>query len=245
MEDVGDLSLEALCKKADEKKKVDYYKKIMDDLVRIHEIKVGKYRVFKLPFDRGKEVVPVKEIYIYDFRMYVQKYLLMDHFGWKNFDRDLINTFFNKVCDELLPHIKSVMYRDFQSSNIFYNSNEERFCYLDFQDARMGVPHYDLASLLRDSYVLLRPEIQKDLLQYYLKKRKLDASDFIKSYEFCVIQRMWHDAGAFARAYKVTGKAHFLKYIKPAIKNALEVMRRYSQFSKITFYFEERLWGRL
>ena len=38
---------------------------------------------------------------------------------------------------------------------------------IDFQDARMGIPQYDLSSLLDDCYYQLMPENKERLVKYY------------------------------------------------------------------------------
>jgi hypothetical protein len=50
-----------------------------------------------------------------------------------------------------------------------------RLYILDFQDARMGVPHYDLASILYDSYVKLEDSARRELMNYYIDRRNLSA----------------------------------------------------------------------
>ena len=41
---------------------------------------------------------------------------------------------------------------------------------IDFQDARMGPPQYDLASLLKDSYYQLEEEQIQRLINYYIAR---------------------------------------------------------------------------
>lgn len=43
---------------------------------------------------------------------------------------------------------------------------------IDFQDALMGPPQYDLASLLRDSYIDLPEPVIDDLIAYYLQRKE-------------------------------------------------------------------------
>ena len=41
---------------------------------------------------------------------------------------------------------------------------------IDFQDARMGSPHYDLASLLYDAYVPISKDEKRELTDLYLRE---------------------------------------------------------------------------
>ena len=58
-------------------------------------------------------------------------------------------------------------HRDYHSRNLMLH--ERRLYIIDFQDARMGPDTYDLASLLRDSYVDRTEERVDELIRGYLK----------------------------------------------------------------------------
>ena len=58
-------------------------------------------------------------------------------------------------------------HRDYHSRNLMLH--ERRLYIIDFQDARMGPDTYDLASLLRDSYVDHTEARVDELIRGYLK----------------------------------------------------------------------------
>ena len=62
---------------------------------------------------------------------------------------------------------------------------------IDFQDAVMGHPAYDVASLAQDARVDVSDELELRLLGHYAKARRTAAADF--------------DMAAFARAYAILG----------------------------------------
>ena len=55
------------------------------------------------------------------------------------------------LADELADEPRVLCHRDYHSRNLMIH--ERRLYIIDYQDARMGPDTYDLASLLRDSYV--------------------------------------------------------------------------------------------
>ena len=57
-------------------------------------------------------------------------------------------------------------HRDYHSRNLMLHDGS--LYIIDFQDARMGPDTYDLASLLRDSYVDLSPQQVDELIAFFL-----------------------------------------------------------------------------
>ena len=101
---------------------------------------------------------------------------------------------------------------------------------IDFQDARMGPIHYDLVSLLKDSYVNLSDESQEILLQYYFdqmmtrKQKDLNNEDFFSTYELQCIQRQLKACGSVASFYNTREDLRYLKYLKPTTKAILNTL---------------------
>ena len=77
------------------------------------------------------------------------------HLGrtFREADAKIIRDGFIKICSELQEEGYVFTHRDYHSRNLMVN--QSRYVMIDFQDARMGAPQYDLASLLRDSYYQL------------------------------------------------------------------------------------------
>ena len=65
---------------------------------------------------------------------------------------------------------------------------------LDFQDARMGPCQYDLASLLRDSYIQLPETLVWKMVDRFLEVKQesagvpLDREEFVRVFDFMSIQ---------------------------------------------------------
>jgi aminoglycoside/choline kinase family phosphotransferase len=97
--------------------------------------------------------------------------------------------------------------RDFHSPNLLWlprRSEIARLGILDFQDAVMGPPAYDLASLLQDARVDVPEQMELDLLGRYVRGRRqgepdFNPTDFIKTYVTVAAQRASKILGIFAR----------------------------------------------
>ncbi len=75
---------------------------------------------------------------------------------------------FVHICRRLANEPRVFTHRDYHSRNIMIPPRGGMVC-IDFQDARMGLRAYDLASILRDSYFQLSEESVYELVDYYLE----------------------------------------------------------------------------
>jgi tRNA threonylcarbamoyl adenosine modification protein YjeE len=111
--------------------------------------------------------------------------------------------------------------RDFHSPNLLWlpqHSELARLGLLDFQDAVMGPPAYDVASLLQDARVDMPEEIELALLGRYVRGRSgraadFDAAQFIKIYATLAAQRASKILGIFARLDMRDGKPQYLRHL--------------------------------
>ncbi len=111
--------------------------------------------------------------------------------------------------------------RDFHSPNLLWlprRSEIARIGILDFQDALMGPPAYDLASLLQDARVDVAEQMELALLGRYVRGRRqadpeFDAAGFIKIYVTLAAQRASKILGIFARLDMRDGKPQYLRHM--------------------------------
>ena len=122
------------------------------------------------------------------------------------------------------------LHRDFQSRNLMIKN--ERLYVIDFQGARFGPPHYDLAALLWDPYMDLSPELRERLFAYYLEKTYApDKELFRKRFTYVGLHRAMQVLGAFGFLTKVKGKVFFESHIPAAVKNFSHFTRRIEESS--------------
>ncbi len=111
--------------------------------------------------------------------------------------------------------------RDFHSPNLIWlpdRTEMARLGLLDFQDALIGPPAYDLASLLQDARVDIPELMEVGLLGHYVKRRtELDATfepaEFIQVYATVAAQRASKILGIFARLDRRDGKPQYLRHM--------------------------------
>ena len=108
---------------------------------------------------------------------------------------------------------------------------------LDFQDARLGPPAYDLASVLYDSYVTLQAEFREMLIEHYRDRQaelggeKTDRETFDRSLRLAATQRNLKAVGTFAYQAGVRGKRGYLSSIQPTIAYVRDHCRRLPELS--------------
>src|SRR4029077_11458389 len=81
-------------------------------------------------------------------------------------DRTALAEGWSAIVVELADGPRVLCHRDYHSRNLMLCDGS--LYIIDFQDARMGPDTYDLASLLRDSYVDITDRDLDDLIAYFL-----------------------------------------------------------------------------
>jgi len=125
-----------------------------------------------------------------------------------------------KLLEEPLAARKTWVLRDYHSPNLLWLAAREgisRVGILDFQDAVMGPPAYDVVSLLQDARIDVAEDIERALFNRYVEARMtpddgFDASEFGATYAIMSAQRNTRLLGTFARLNRRDGKPHYLKH---------------------------------
>ncbi|MGJ5047985.1 tRNA (adenosine(37)-N6)-threonylcarbamoyltransferase complex ATPase subunit type 1 TsaE [Bradyrhizobium oligotrophicum] len=110
--------------------------------------------------------------------------------------------------------------RDYHSPNLLWLPARDgiaRVGVIDFQDAVMGPPAYDVVSLAQDARIDVSPEIERALRERYIAARQaastdFDADEFGAHYAIMSAQRNTRLLGTFARLNRRDGKPHYLKH---------------------------------
>jgi N-acetylmuramate 1-kinase len=103
--------------------------------------------------------------------------------------------------------------RDYHAENIMLTDGvgNARFGLLDFQDARVGHPAYDLVSMLQDARRDVTPSVESEMLQHYKAATDRDAA-FDDAYWALGAQRNTRILGVFVRLWKRDGKEHYRSF---------------------------------
>lgn len=143
--------------------------------------------------------------------------------------RRALKSQFSDIIQELAAEPRVLCHRDYHSRNLMIH--EGRLYIIDFQDARMGPDTYDLASLLRDSYVDLADQTVDELIAYFLAlKGETDTErDFRDRFNLMALQRNLKALGTFG--YQTTARRNpvYIQYIPRTlryVRHNLEQMPR-------------------
>jgi len=195
---------------------------------------------FHRQFDKAK--------FMFEFNFHVREQLLGNYFHYQLQGKE--EQTFLKFAEEISTALdvpeKVFVHRDFQSSNILCASESYplRFKIIDFQDARLGNPIYDVVSLLWDSYIDVDETLREELLdRQFHQLHELgfawDRDYYRKLVDYSVIQRKLHDAGAFAYNFHRFKSDKYLNYIPGSIRMAMEKMEKYKAFTSIIQIFSK------
>jgi len=124
---------------------------------------------------------------------------------------------------DLLPRQRPgvTVLRDYHAENIMLLGALNKQGLLDFQDALVGHPAYDLVSLLQDARRDVSPHVEAAMIDRYLAATGDDRETFLADYARLGAQRNTKIVGIFVRLWKRDGKARYLDLI-PRVWRQLE-----------------------
>ena len=236
LEDAGDFTLqdELACKGDDVYRK--YYRMAIDELGKIH-YDTGRDSerhcvAFDLRFDAKK--------FMWELDFFIE-HTLQGYMGLEICPADLalLRQILARLCDSIAGLPTVLTHRDYHSRNLLVRNG--RLVVVDFQDARLGPCQYDLASLLRDSYVVLDDDTRDEMVEHYIsvKERKegkpVDRRCFRADFDLVSVQRCLKAAGTFGYMHTVKGNDSYLKYIKPVFAYVKDII---AKNEKLTFLGE-------
>jgi N-acetylmuramate 1-kinase len=136
------------------------------------------------------------------------------------------------IVEELASEPRVLCHRDYHSRNLMLH--DDSLYIIDFQDARLGPDTYDLASLLRDSYVDITDVELDDLIAYFLALRSTpDDADFRRRFDLMALQRNLKALGTFG--YQTTTRRNpvYIQYIPRTLNYARTNLEKYPRFGRL------------
>jgi N-acetylmuramate 1-kinase len=113
--------------------------------------------------------------------------------------------------------------RDYHAENIMLIDGKQshaQYGLLDFQDALIGHPAYDLVSMLQDARRDVTPAVERAMLDHYRATTGQGAA-FERAYWALAAQRNTRILGVFTRLWKRDGKPHYTSF-QPRMWGLLE-----------------------
>ena len=218
LEDLGDLTLAQACRQRSLSDLENLYSQAIDVLVHLHLnatfVEDNTCTAFHRAFD-----VP---LFMWEFDHFLEYGVVarqekpLDHQ-----DEQMIRLEFQRIAELLAGQPRVFTHRDYHSRNLMVKN--QHLGVIDFQDALLGPPTYDLASLLRDSYIALDEGLIEAMLDRYVggmraglnqpMQEKMLLNDpvaFRRLFDLTSIQRNLKAAGRFVYIDKVKKNPHFL-----------------------------------
>jgi N-acetylmuramate 1-kinase len=194
------------------KNKLNHYKSLIKLIFKIQKIKLkknynlGKFRI-KFPKYTLENLHKDSDLF---FDWYL-KYSLKN----KNINKikRLLRNELNIVYKKLNFKNDIFVHRDFHASNIMIN--KKKLGLIDSQDAIIGNPLYDVASLIDDVRIKLPQDLQNKLFKFYWQgsKYKNKKEDKLKNdFDILSVQRNLKILGIFMRLFKRDNKPNYLKF---------------------------------
>ena len=129
--------------------------------------------------------------------------------------------------------------RDFHAENIMLIAGRTGIAHyglLDFQDALVGHPAYDLASVLEDARRDVTPAVEAALINAYVAATGRDER-FERAYWALAGQRNTRILGVFCRLWQRDGKAHYTAF-QPRMWGLLERDIVHPQLAPVKSWFD-------
>ena len=155
-------------------------------------------------------------------------------------DRRALDEEWAAIAGELAAEPRVLCHRDYHSRNLM--RHDGRLYLIDFQDARMGPDTYDLASLLRDSYVDITAHEVDDLFAYFLALKRdavpaaqdrVDAAEFRRRFDLMALQRNVKALGTFGYQAMVRRNPSYLQYVPRTLGYVRANLETYPRFARL------------
>jgi N-acetylmuramate 1-kinase len=156
---------------------------------------------------------------------------------------------YRAIWQDLLPAARvgadGFVYVDYHADNLLWlpeRAGLAQIGLLDFQDARLGPPAYDLASLLEDARRDVDPVLAQAMLERYLVARPdLEANALRDAYALLGAQRNAKILGLFTRLARRDGKRQYLALL-PRVEAHLRRDLGHRLLTPLRVWFERNLW---
>ncbi|HET9629628.1 MAG TPA: phosphotransferase [Novosphingobium sp.] len=222
LEDFGDVRMRDYLDDwpADE---LEVYTAAVDTLTALHRVPPGPFTAYSLS-EYQREAKLFIDWYCPALNLYV------DGKGWAEAWEQALTPLLGRQR----PGV--TVLRDYHAENIMLLGALHKQGLLDFQDALVGHPAYDLVSLLQDARRDVSPELEEQMLQYYCRGAA-DPATFRADYARLGAQRNAKIVGIFVRLWKRDGKPRYLDLI-PRVWSLLERDLAHPALAPVSAWFD-------
>ena len=209
-----------------------------DDLfsVVLRENRADESQLYKEAINLLEHLPKTGDVPEYSREKLLEEASLLTEWCATDANRDEYLQVWQKLLDKLDSSKKVMVLRDYHADNLIWlpeRKDKHKIGLLDFQDAVIGHPAYDLVSLLEDA----RRDVDKDIAAEVLKTK---TSDFLRDYFILAAQRNCKIIGIFHRLNKRDGKDGYLKFL-PRVWNHLRGDLEYPLLSELKTWMEKNV----
>ncbi|HEX7280580.1 MAG TPA: phosphotransferase [Vicinamibacterales bacterium] len=238
LEDLGDVTLQAHLGAASPAEHAALYRQAVTLIVRMQqraeELRSDEYPAYRIAFDVEKLT--------WELEFFVKHYLVAYKGATFSADeREQLRTEWSGLVEELAGEPRVLCHRDYHSRNLMLHHGQ--LYMIDFQDARMGPDTYDLASLLRDSYVDLMPQQVDELIAFFLALKGISGQDeaFRRRFDLMALQRNLKALGTFGYMTTSRNNTVYIQYIPRTLTYVRANLAKYPRFERLRHLLEPRL----
>ncbi|MGZ8494630.1 MAG: aminoglycoside phosphotransferase family protein [Candidatus Binatia bacterium] len=236
LEDLGDVALWDRVQGLPESEVIGWYKKAIDELLRLQTAGTENRDEACIAFQQRFD----EKLYNWEFEHFIE-WGLEKRPGAKISTTALstLRETFAAIAQRLDRQPPCLNHRDYHSWNLMIH--DDAVCVIDFQDALLAPPQYDLASLLNDRITdaVVQPHIEQQLVAYYreraieLSGRAISRQEFLEIYRLSAIQRDLKVVGRFYYLDLVKGKPGYMKFVPPTVRRLQRNLAQVAQTEKI------------
>lgn len=210
LEDLGDLTLLEYAMPKGEAEREAVYAKAVDQLIPFQRPAGGAEKADFIGYRRRFDV----DLLYWEFHHFLEYGIEKKGIAVAADDRASLDKTFRALAERIAAMPEVLVHRDYHSRNLMLFG--DKLAIIDFQDALMGPAPYDLASLLRDSYIAVGEGIVDRLVERY-RAAAVDAGlgkwgkdEFREWFDLVSVQRNMKAAGRFDYIDQVKGNPKFL-----------------------------------
>lgn len=185
---------------------------------------------------------PIAGLDPYDLAAYMREVRLLTEWYMPAMGLTWSQADFDQVWTDMLVHVAHLhdvtVLRDYHAENIMLLDDGEQGL-IDFQDALVGHPAYDLVSLLQDARRDVSPELEVAMLKYYRNAANV-SGDFDHHYALLGAQRNTKIIGIFTRLWKRDGKDRYLSFL-PRMWGLLERDLEHPALAPLKAWFDANI----
>lgn len=209
----------------------EFYKKSLDELVILqNHAPLGDLKFY------------TNELLLSELDLFLDLYLPQQKVAITPKEREEFKIIWHAIL-QLRPSFAEVfVHRDYHVENIMVMTKEgqEKLGLIDFQDALIGSPIYDLVSILEDARIKVDRKLALNLVNYYSQCKNFDIDKVMLEYAILGAQRNLRILGVFARKALRDNDYKYLEFM-PLVLEYLKFDTSPTELQNLRDWLEARI----